>query len=248
MLEPGEYLGHIRAAADGVLAALARGPVDVRVPTCPEWTVRDLVEHLGRVHEWVSGIVISGNALEQEPDGLGDGEDVSAWYIERVGFLLDALESAGPDRPCGTHQPGNQRALYWFRRQALETATHRVDAELAQERPARFDQELAADGIGEVLDVWIPKISQVMQSPDLGAPVLLACTDRPERWLVSPDGGDTHGPELTESQALAAAASVAGQADDLLLVLWNRRQVDDRIALAGDIEIARRFLTSTLTP
>ena len=179
---------------------------------------------------------------------MGDGEDVAAWYDERVRLLLEALESAGPDRPCGTHQPDNQRALYWFRRQALETATHRVDAELAVGRSAGFEEELAADGIGEVLDVWIPKVSQVMQPPDLGAPVLLACTDRPESWLVSPDGGGTQGPTLTESQALTAAASVAGRADDLLLVLWKRKQVDDRIALTGDTEIARRFLTSTLTP
>jgi uncharacterized protein (TIGR03083 family) len=196
----------------------------------------------------VSGIVTSGNALDDEPGGLRDGEDVAAWYDERARLLLDALDSAGPDRPCGTHQPDNQRALYWFRRQALETSTHRVDAELALDSPARFDQELAADGIGEVLDVWIPKVSQVVQPPDVGAPVLLACTDRPERWLVTPDGAATHGPTLTESQAVTAAASVTGRAEDLLLVLWKRSPIDDRIALTGDTEIARRFLKSTLTP
>jgi uncharacterized protein (TIGR03083 family) len=248
MLEPGEYLGYVRTAADGVLAAVARGPVDAKVPTCPEWTVRDLVEHLGRVHEWVSGIVTSGNALDEEPGGMGDGEDVAAWYGARVRLLLDALSSAGPDRPCRAHQPDNQRALYWYRRQALETATHRVDAELALGGPARFDQELAADGVGEVLDVWIPKVSQVVQPPDVCAPLLLACTDRPERWLVTPDSADTHGPTLTESQARTAAASVTGRAEDLLLVLWKRSPIDDRIALTGDTEIARRFLRSTLTP
>jgi mycothiol maleylpyruvate isomerase-like protein len=38
-------------ARDGArMAALARGDLAVPVPTCPEWTLRDLLEHCGFVH------------------------------------------------------------------------------------------------------------------------------------------------------------------------------------------------------
>ena len=30
------------------------------VPTCPDWTVRQLVEHLGGVHRWAAAIVTRG--------------------------------------------------------------------------------------------------------------------------------------------------------------------------------------------
>ncbi|KIF71110.1 hypothetical protein HY68_24945, partial [Streptomyces sp. AcH 505] len=31
-----------------------------RVPTCPEWRVRDLVGHIGQGHRWAAGIVRGG--------------------------------------------------------------------------------------------------------------------------------------------------------------------------------------------
>lgn len=254
MLAPSDYLRHIRSAADGFVAAVAEGPTDVVVPSCPGWSLHQLVEHLGRVHQWVSGMVATGDAPKEELVGPADGEDLVAWYGRHARGLLDALVSAGPERPCGTHQPDNQRGLYWFRRQALETAMHRVDAELARGLPASYDRELAADGIGEVLDVWIPKITEVVKAPEVAAPVLLACADRPERWLISPDPAGLgrcpvlEGPSVDQSQAGTAAATVTGKTEDLLFVLWKRRQLDERVRLGGEVGAARRFLASTLTP
>ena len=38
-------------------AAVAGADPDGTVPTCPEWTVRDLVRHMGGVHRWATGFV-----------------------------------------------------------------------------------------------------------------------------------------------------------------------------------------------
>ena len=38
-----------------------------RVPTCPEWQLRDLVRHVGGVHRWATGFVVGAGA--QPPDG-----------------------------------------------------------------------------------------------------------------------------------------------------------------------------------
>src|SRR5271163_4072914 len=40
-------------------AAIDRADPDGGVPSCPEWTVRDLVRHLGGVHRWATGYITS---------------------------------------------------------------------------------------------------------------------------------------------------------------------------------------------
>jgi hypothetical protein len=49
-----EHIAHLQR--DGVLLAdaAARAGMDARVPTCPEWVVRDLVRHQGDVHRWAA--------------------------------------------------------------------------------------------------------------------------------------------------------------------------------------------------
>ena len=53
-----EIATHIDALrTQGELMALAAGAgagPDDPVPSCPEWTVRDLVRHLGGVHRWAT--------------------------------------------------------------------------------------------------------------------------------------------------------------------------------------------------
>ena len=51
LMERDDYLTHL--AHDGSrMAELARGDLDAPVPTCPEWTLKDLLEHTGQVHRW----------------------------------------------------------------------------------------------------------------------------------------------------------------------------------------------------
>jgi hypothetical protein len=45
-----EYLEHCAAVereVDAIVEAVASGPVDTATPTCPGWTVTDLVGHVG---------------------------------------------------------------------------------------------------------------------------------------------------------------------------------------------------------
>lgn len=249
-LVPSTYQSHIKASADGFVAAVKRGPLEARVPACPAWSLRDLVEHLGQVHEWAGAIAATGQPLKHKPPGLPEDDDPAEWYAERADRLLEALASTDPDQPCETHQPDNQRASYWSRRQAHETAMHRVDAEMAIGLPPRYDAELAADGIGEVLDVWFPVIARRFEPPRVTEPVLLACTDRDDRWLISPNStvapGEaprTSGPELSDERAGVAGATISGTASDLILLLWKRHGTD-KVTVDGDGDVANRFLAS----
>jgi uncharacterized protein (TIGR03083 family) len=240
ILPPDDYVAYMRQQAAGFASALRTGPLDVRVPSCPEWTVRELAAHLGGVHEWVCAIVTTGR--QDRRHGPIEGEPAE-WYERRAAQLLDALLDNGPDHECWTHQRDNRRTGYWFRRQAHEIAMHRADAALAISGSAAYPAELAADGIGEVLDIWMPRMAKYRGPQPLRAPVSLRATDTSHRWLLSPEPDappKAIGPHATGD----SVAEVSGSAADLLFLLWKRPSTVDVI---GDRACAEEFLGAALT-
>ena len=142
-----EIAEHITAIGqEGKLLAEAaeRGGLDVNVPTCPGWDMRELVRHLGMIHLWAAGHVAQlqdaswGDDLAEFskfwPD-LGvfwhDDEHLVPWYLQTNANLLQTLESAPPDVEAWTFLPAPSPLAMWARRQAHETAVHRFDAENA---------------------------------------------------------------------------------------------------------------------
>ncbi len=254
--DPPTYATCIRAEAERLLAAYETGPDTARVPACPEWTLADLVRHTGRVHRWAARIVRTGKF----PGGgsstvpAPDGSELGPWYAESVDLLLGDLAATDPSRPTWAFGDGGT-AEFWSRRQAHEVCIHRVDAELTIGVQPVVDPDLAADGVGEVVEVMMPR-SERFGPHRLPAPVLLSCTDHPGRWLISPPGEPDGvpvgtGPTLTRTEASAAAATVAGTAGDLLLALWRRIPPDDlgsRFTVEGDQTAARATLAARVVP
>jgi uncharacterized protein (TIGR03083 family) len=255
---PPEYQAMIRRDADDLLAALATADPAAPVPACPDWTARDLVDHLGQVHQWARLNACSGldSVSPKHPThGAAEGEDLAAWYAGCVDDLLKALATTDPAEPCWTFQPGNELARFWSRRQSHELAMHRNDMYAAVGRDYRYEAAHAADGVGEVLDVFL-KRRKVYRVPPLDVPVplLIECTDRPERWLVLPAPGDptTHvaaGPALSEAQVSTAASRLRGPAAGLLFAMWKRQDAESAgLTIDGDTELSTGFLASKLTP
>lgn len=253
---PADYQGSIRRDADTFLDALVRVDLAAPVPACPDWTVRDLIEHLGRVHQWARLNVSSGRdstSPKHPTSGPAAGQDLSGWYAACVDDLLKVLAATDPAEPCWTFQPGNEVAGFWSRRQSHELAMHRNDLIAAAGGDYHYDAPHAADGVGEVLDVFLQRRKAYGVPPlDVPAPVLLECTDRPERWLLAPmpdDPGSHHatGPEVADVSA--AAAVIRGPAAGLLLALWKRQDVEAAgLILDGDADLVTRLLGSRLTP
>ncbi|WP_327002588.1 maleylpyruvate isomerase family mycothiol-dependent enzyme [Dactylosporangium sp. NBC_01737] len=139
-------------------AVAAASSLDVRVPTCPEWTLFDLVQHLveGR-HKWAA-IVAAGPAdapaAVSAPVAPREREAVLAWFAASVRELLDALREAGPDRGCwtwwGTSQsPQTSGAV--ARHQLQQLAVHTYDAHVAVGAAQPLSGEVALDGVDEFL-------------------------------------------------------------------------------------------------
>lgn len=253
---PSEYQAIIRQDADAFLDTLTAVGPSAPVPACPDWVVRDLVDHLGRVHQWAGRNASSGlNSTSPKHPTVGpaEGEDLASWYAGCVDDLLKVLAATDPAESCWTFQPGNGLAGFWSRRQSHELAMHRNDLAAAAGRPYYYDAPHAVDGIGEVLDVFLYRRKKYGVPPlDVSAPVLLECTDRPERWLLAPVPGDPESHEASGPAGVepaAAAAAVCGPAAGLLLALWKRQDADAAgLEMTGDTQLAARLLGAVLTP
>lgn len=231
-----DYLRHIRDEADALLAAAA---VDVsrRVPTCPDWTVADLVWHIGRIHHrWAriagEGVVdVDGARALATPERPAD-DDLIPWARQQAELLLTALTDLDPAVPRWNWTNGPQTAAFIPRRMAHETAVHRVDAERAAGGSSPVDPRLAADGIDEVLDVFLPRRGDYDgPSGFLG----IAETDSERAWAVrlEPPAAELVSPMRVPKRA-QPMEQLVGTASDVLLVLWGR----DRRSRAGELERA----------
>ena len=231
-------LGLIEGRSGALRSALA-GALDARVPGCPDWAARDLLAHLGRVQRNWAGIVMAGTP-GRPPDRTGVPEatpsgDLLDWSERSTGALLDALRAAGPDRPVWSWW-GPTTSGRVARHQVQEAGVHCWDAEETVGRAGELSPpELAADGVGEFLEVSVPTGDPWPHEP---VTVGVLATDVPDggwRVVLGPGGG------RLEPGPAAGNAVLGGSASALVLALYGRRPVDS-LAVTGDQEVARRFV------
>lgn len=216
-------------------AAAEAGP-DAKVPTCPEWQVRDLLRHTGMVHRWAAAFITERRTsyrLGGEPPEL-DGAALVEWFREGHAALVATLGAAPPDVECWAFLPAPAPLAFWARRQAHETTVHRVDAEAARGgAPSPVGTAFAVDGIEELLLGLHARERSRVRS---GVPRVLRvrATDVPggASWTVRLG----EGPPATERGATAPAdCEVAGPAAALYLSLWNRLPFPE---VTGDRSVA----------
>lgn len=236
-METEAYLGAIRREAAALVAAAEAAGPDAAVPSCPEWTVADLLTHVGQVQRWQAGLV-ARRVTEAElgfEDPPTERTQLPAWVRESTERALDAFATTPADTPMWTFL-GPGTAAFWSRRLAHELAMHRVDAELAAGRAVAVDPDLARDGIDELLEIVVTGYRRD-RFTGAGETVHLHCTDGDGEWLVTLDAG---GPRLERAHAKGDVAA-RGPASDLLLVL-RRRADPEAIEVFGDRALLDRFL------
>src|SRR5690349_16641686 len=101
-----DLLTSLEERATAFREAVAVADPVARIPGCPDWTVRDLVTHLGGVHRFWAATVAAGPADgPPSAEAVGDGDphgDLLEWSAESTRLLLDALRAAPPDQGCWT--------------------------------------------------------------------------------------------------------------------------------------------------
>jgi len=248
-VEISKHIEALRDAGRRLSAAAAEAGPDATVPSCPEWVVRDLVRHQGGVHRWAASIVGTPRTepwnveLDEVVGTWPDDANLVAWFDAGADALASVLTQADPDLTCWAFLPAPSPLAMWARRQAHETSVHGVDAELAAARPvAHFPVAFAADGVGELLEGFVPRGGRLRS--DQARALRVRCTDIGADWLVSigPDSVETTACARQDGGAQSPAdCEVAGTAEDLYLALWNRRQASC-LQLNGDRGVLDLFL------
>jgi len=234
-LAPERYFALIDDDTERMLA-VADGSTTATVPSCPEWTVADLVEHTGYVYLHKVRV-------------MADGAFPADWPPTTYADLppLELLRTAKDElfEEFSRHDVTEQTATFgadttigfWARRMALEIAVHRYDAELAAGDVTEVPDDLAIDGIDEILTVML---ASGYGDPEFARahPVdgTVAIESGGLRWLATLDGTTTVtvvvGPVSSPSTAVATAS---GDPDAVFLWLWGRLP-DDAVTLTGDAE------------
>jgi hypothetical protein len=146
------------------------------------------------------------------------------------------LEAADPGSDCWTFGLPRSR-LFWFRRQALETAVHAWDGQGALGRPEPIGATLASDGIDEFLTVMLPR--RIEQHPDgwVGQSLHLHRTDGDGEWTIrlGPDAAVSTEPAHHEGDV-----ALRGPASSLYLWCLNRLPTAD-LEVSGDRAVADRW-------
>jgi len=251
-----EFFAEIGASAARLADIVKSNDQDLPVPTCPDWNLRQLATHVGRVHRWAAEIVTTRATERVAFDSVPDGKfpaaaaERAAWINAGAARVVAAIMDAG-DEPVwafGELAP----ATFWARRQAHETAVHRIDAELAVGQAVRLDAGLAADGIDE----WLGMVAgrgyrgaDAAKALPAGARLQLRATapgapaaDAAAEWVV----GNTGAGLSLEPGSGPADVSVSGPADRLLLALVRRAPADDpALAVTGTATLFSGWLAAT---
>ncbi|MFI1762500.1 maleylpyruvate isomerase N-terminal domain-containing protein [Streptomyces sp. NPDC020800] len=175
------------------LADASRGiPLSEPVPTCPGWTLGDLLRHVRQSHDWATTILAARSTELILPGDPGDASgDESDWTerVARLGVqdaaperriadpalrarflaegadrLVEAIDGLGPEVPVWAPH-GKQNKEFWPRWAVFETAVHRADVYLMAGLPFALDNDVALDCVDFCLSAFGAPAARPFLSP-----------------------------------------------------------------------------------
>jgi uncharacterized protein (TIGR03083 family) len=236
-LEPERYFESIDSDTERLLAVAARG-LDAPVPCCPGWTVADVVTHLAGVYEHKVR-VMADNAWPDPwpPAGMEEQDSLQRLADAKAALFAEFADHLITDQTT-TFSSADRTIGFWARRMALEVSVHRYDAELALDEVTAIPDELALDGVDEVLGVMLAGPwweSRVSTDHPVDAAVAVGSAGR--RWVCSVEAQRV---TVVEDATSPAVASVSGEPRSVFLWLWGRVG-DDQVAFEGDEQVLAEF-------
>ncbi|GAA1663411.1 maleylpyruvate isomerase family mycothiol-dependent enzyme [Nonomuraea maheshkhaliensis] len=247
-----------RAFGSAARRAADRGGTTL-VPSCPGWSMADLVFHLGGAHRFV--LVVIRDRLPEPPDlptvartesppsmegwpamdGTPSAGPIPStlldWFDEGVERLAEQFTLHAPGDPAWTWSR-EQTAGFWLRMQVIEAAVHRWDAENAVGTARPIAADVAVDAIPQTFEVMAPaRRTWSPAPPGKGESYRFVRTDGPGEWLVRFDGE-----HVRLEDGGQADVELAGTASDLMLFLWGRLPADG-LDVQGDTSALDRYFT-----
>jgi uncharacterized protein (TIGR03083 family) len=235
-LAPERYFGLIDSDTERMLEVAQHG-LDAPVPSCPGWTVADVVAHQAMVYAHKVRVMADNAWPDPWPPEELRGR-------EPLGFLSEAKhdlfeEFARHDVAEQTTTFGDDTSImFWVRRMSLEVAVHRTDVELAHDAVTPVPDDLGLDGVDEMLRVMMHGNWAewgVKTEHPVDATVAIETGGR--RWRCD---ARAEAVDVAVDSADPAEATVTGQPADVFLWLWGRAD-DDALAVDGPLATVAEF-------
>jgi len=216
---PRDWSTLLTAATGGFARTIGEVDPTAAVPACRGWTVADLVDHLGGIHQWARHAALEGNPDGRPEPAPADPAALPGWYAGHARALRESLASLGPAAETWTFGT-EQTAGWWQRRQTHETLMHTRDLLDAAGRVEEWhlEPDLAWDGVREVVTEFYPRQVRLGRTDPIPGTLRLVPTDLDADPVVVGDAV----PEV----------EVRARAVDVLLMLWHRAEPADPAAAA----------------
>ena len=225
-----EYLATFAAENERFISAAQVSGFAAPVASCPGWNVGDLVFHVGKVQRWfhymleTNGADPKGSPRAAKPE---TDANMVEWFREGAEAIENYLAGVSDTEPVWSFTGGD--AGRWAkRRQAQELLVHRFDAELAGGVVSAADATMCADGVDELLTIFVPRLKEKAQ---LTGTIHFHCTDTDGEWMLTPQAT---GIEVTREHGKGDVA-LRAPAQVLLQVVWRRMSVDEAIASGAEV-------------
>ena len=249
-LEHGRFCQEVVNQTGLLVATLEGAELSATVPTAPDWSLSDLVRHVGGNLRSVEQAVRTGEPVT-DPEGQveehfgpagGDPAPLFAWLTEAAGRFASTLGAAGPGVEAQVWTVRWPTAA-WARRAAHDLLVHRADAAGTAGAAFTTAPDLAADALDEFLDLMSNPQIAAAAGPGPAGSIHLHATDTgpevPSEWLI-----ELGSPTFTWRHAHErATAAVRGPVTDVLRVAYRRLPPDaDGIEVLGDREVLDGWL------
>lgn len=231
-ISPTDHLNRIVQSFADFRTIAAAIPADTAIPSCPDWTMHDLLKHMSDVAQFWSGVIDARGEVPAPGSGRDRGSDLFELYDSAVAGLCDRLSSAPDPSPIWTWLGKRKVSPWLLRRLDAETSLHLWDAcSSTPDGAVPLDPTFACDAVDEYFDTIT-----FTKSPPVS--LHLHATDADGEWSISTDDD---GERVVTHEHVKADVAVRGTASDVLLMLWGRKAAAE-LEVFGDANIVDTWL------
>src|SRR5437764_2182856 len=222
LIDNGRFLEALGVEVELLIGAAHAVPARTPVPTCPGFTVGEIVRHVGGVfrvaHRWITE---GRRPLDWQQNPV-PGQSAGDYLRTGLADLLGELTTHGPGQFAAGWWPPDRTYGFWSRRMAHETTVHRVDVQgAAGPDIAEIADDLAVDGVDEVLSVWFGHRLAMLGLSGTTTRSVAVQTGR-HTWIACAGPAETVAWRCSPAEAGRADATVTGSPASVYLWLWGR--------------------------
>jgi len=146
-----DFVDAVEREAGRIGEAANRGAMTDPSPTCPAFTKRELVGHIGEFYGFWSHLICEGRGVEKTAYSELEDQDPSEWLSELGNLFVEQFRATTGEQAMWTWNEADQTVGFAARRACHELSIHRVDLELVSGPSSAVESSVAADGIDEVM-------------------------------------------------------------------------------------------------